>query len=52
MKYESNVSLFDFYCIFTLLEKVKIDQAFFAEMSVLLVSVKIVLDMLQSEGIL
>ena len=48
MKYESNVSLFDF----TLLEKVKIDQVFFAEMSVLLVSVKIVLDMLQSEGIL
>ena len=46
MKYESNVSLFNFYCIFTLLEKIKINQVFFAGMPVLSVSVKIVFDML------
>ena len=45
MKYESNVSLFNFYCIFNI-EKIKINQVFFAGMSVLSVSVKIVFDML------
>ena len=46
IKYELNFSLINFYFILTLLGKVKLNQSFFAEMSVLPVSVKIALNML------